>query len=281
MAALHAPDAVLARGVRRQPRRRRAAGDLRHLLPQRDAGLRVVAGARGNLHADEIGVALVVAVEFQVQQAAALAGKLADVAADHQADGQRADIGERDLGGTGARMLAQGVRHLVAQHHRQLVVGELERVDDAREHGDLAARHAQGVDRRRLDDDHLPGPVLGAAVPLVGVRQQLLGDALHALGLRIVVGEQGVAADRLGAQLAVLLQRRLLQAGGRDEVAHDRGAPHLDALVIVLGALCRRRHAGNDRQKSRCAAMIERRMMSSPISPTAAARGVVAGAARL
>ena len=168
--------------------------DLRHLLPQRDAGRRVVAGAGGDLHADEIGIPLVVAVEFQVQQAAALAGELADVAADDQADGQRADIGERDLGLARAGVLAQGVRHLVAEHDRELVVGELEGIEDAGENGNLATRHAQGVDRRRLDDDDLPAPVLGAAVPLVGVRQQLLGDPLHPLGLRILVRNQRIAA---------------------------------------------------------------------------------------
>jgi hypothetical protein len=39
----------------------------------------------------------------------------------------------------------------------------------------------------------------------VGVRQQLLGDALHPLGLCIVLRNQGLAAGCLRAQLAVLL----------------------------------------------------------------------------
>ena len=218
----HAPHAVRLRGMRRQPGRARIGRDLAHLLPQRDAGLRVVAGTRGDLHADEVGVLLVVAVELEVEQAAALARELADVAADHQADGERADAGERGLGRPRAGMLAQRVRHLVAQHHRQLVVGELERVENAREHGNLAARHAQRVDGRRLDQDHLPAPVLGARVPLVGVRQQVPGDAADPLGLRVLGRQERIAAHRLAAQLAVLLQRRLLEVGRRHQVAHQR-----------------------------------------------------------
>ena len=44
----------------------------------------------------------------------------------------RAGVGQRVLGRAGAGVLAQRVRHLVADHLRGLVVGELERIEDAR-----------------------------------------------------------------------------------------------------------------------------------------------------
>ena len=59
-------------------------------------------------------------------------------------------------------------------------------------------------------------------------------------------GSKRIAAHRLAAQLAVLLPRRLLELRGRDQVAHQRGAADLDAPVIVLGPLRRRRHAGHE-----------------------------------
>ena len=61
-------DAVLPGRVGRQPLRRRALARGAHLLPQRHAGARVVAGARGEVEADQVGLGLVVAAELQRQQ---------------------------------------------------------------------------------------------------------------------------------------------------------------------------------------------------------------------
>ena len=147
----------------------------------------------------------------------------------------------------------------------QLVVGELERIEDAREHGDLAARHAQGVDGRRLDEDDLPAPVLGAAVPLVGVRQQLLGDALHPLGLRDPRPKPancglspGCATGRTAAAPPV----SSLAAETRLRIREARRT-----LTPPSSSLARCAVAGTLAQqiaKPAAPAMIERRMTSSP-----------------
>ena len=113
--------------------------------------------------------------------------------------------------------------------------------------------------------DDLPLPVLGARVPLLRVRHQVLGDALHALGRRIVGRQQRVAARRLGAQLAVLLDGRLLQLRGGHQVAHQRGAPDLHAAVVVLGAAAPPPARWRRWPIPRTEAMIQRRMPSSPI----------------
>jgi hypothetical protein len=95
----------------------------------------------------------------------------------------------------------------------------------------------------------------------------------------IIGRNQRVAGGGLGAQLVVLLQGGLLQLRRRDQVAHHREAPDLDAAVIFLGELCGGRHTGGNGQ-STTEAMIQRRIPSSPfVQQAAAAGGAVAAAA--
>src|SRR3982751_2626760 len=56
--SLQIRDARLVRRVSGEELRRLAAAELLHLLPERDRGLRVVAGARSELDADAIGFRL-------------------------------------------------------------------------------------------------------------------------------------------------------------------------------------------------------------------------------
>src|SRR5262245_65446171 len=101
--------------MRGKPDRRRALCCLAHLLPQRQASLGVIAGAGCKLEAHEVGIALVVAVKFQGQQAAALARELTHVTADDEPDRQCTNVGERYLSGTGASVFAQCMGHLMAE----------------------------------------------------------------------------------------------------------------------------------------------------------------------
>jgi hypothetical protein len=64
-----------------------------------------------------------------------------------------------------------------------LVVIELQRVDDAGEEGDLAARHAEGVHRLRAQQVDLPAPLRRARVEARRLRDQLAGDDAQALDL--------------------------------------------------------------------------------------------------
>src|SRR5207244_9515462 len=161
-------DAVFVRRVGREELRRRAAArELRHLLPERDRGPRIVAGARGQLDAHAIGFGL---VDARVRQHV---GDLPDHARETGADlpgAREEDIGHgsrqarADAGGDLLRsaltaMLAQRVRDLVSHDGGELVVGDLDLFDDAGVDRDLAAWHAPGVDLWRGQDVHLPFPV--------------------------------------------------------------------------------------------------------------------------
>ena len=109
---------------------------------------RVVAGARGEVDADQVGLGLVLAAELERQQLAAhVEQRVAGVAQAEQRRQQAgADLRRRALAHLLARVFAQRVGGLVAHDHRDLVVIELELVEDAVVEGDLAARHAEGVD---------------------------------------------------------------------------------------------------------------------------------------
>src|SRR5664279_4888373 len=65
--ALDVADPGRPRWMRAQQLDLRALVRRGHLLPQRDAGLRVVAGAGGELQADQIGLGLVGTAELQGQ----------------------------------------------------------------------------------------------------------------------------------------------------------------------------------------------------------------------
>ena len=89
-------DAVGAARVGRQQRDRRALVQRAHFLPQRDAGARIEAGARGQVEADQVGLALLVARELQHHQ---LAGLLASGIGDARIDAEPGRQRRRRRGG--------------------------------------------------------------------------------------------------------------------------------------------------------------------------------------
>src|SRR5438128_11274360 len=84
-----------------------------HLLPQRDAGTRIVAGARGELEADAVGFGFVGAAELRGHEAlVAGAGKIGRALAEAEQRGADADgrLRRHRLRRLLARVLAQRVR---------------------------------------------------------------------------------------------------------------------------------------------------------------------------
>ena len=107
-------------------------------------------------------------------------------------------------------VLAQGVGHLVAHDHRDLVVAELQALQDAPVEGDLAAGHAEGVELRRADQVDLPLPLSRPGVPVITVGNDAVGDFAQSDHLRVMGWPQGVFAGRLLQHLLVLLLSRAL-----------------------------------------------------------------------
>jgi hypothetical protein len=120
-----------------------------------------------------------------------------------------------------AGVLAQGVRHLVAHDHGDLVVGQLELLEDARVEGDLAAGHAEGVELFGVDGDDLPLPLIGPLVPAQAVRDDALGDGAQADHLRVVVRQQRVLLAGLHGHLLVLLGSGLFELLGRHQARQE------------------------------------------------------------
>jgi hypothetical protein len=117
--------------------------------------------------------------------------------------------------------------HFMAHDHGDFVVGKLQLVDDARVEGDLAARHAEGIDLLAADQVDLPAPGIRTGIPLRGVRDQPPGDGAQALQLRVVVTGQRALGAGLGQQLLVLVGGRTFQRLGRHQLAQARGTAHL------------------------------------------------------
>ena len=100
-----------------------------HLLPERDAA-RGSPAAGGEFHADDVGLAFVVAGEFQRQHVAAEAeGIGVAAAADELAEQHGAERGRLRFRDAFARVRAGHARSR-AHHRRDLVVGQLEPVDE-------------------------------------------------------------------------------------------------------------------------------------------------------
>ena len=236
-----------AGGVGRQPLRRRALARGRHLLPQRHAGTRVVAGAGGEVEPDLVGLGLVFSAEAQSEQLAAHVGEVAAGVAE--AEDCRAEldepVGRRRLAEALARMLAQRMGDLVAHHDRDLVVVELQLVEQTVVEGDLAARHAERVDLLAADQIDFPVPMRGARRRLQirrrGVRDDALRDRTQAHQLRVTFGRQRVLLRGLAQHLLVLLRGRSLDLLGRHELRKTRSLVELDAVGV--------REAG---QRQRC-----------------------------
>ena len=171
---------------------------------------------------------------FSVTSAARLA-RSAD-AADPQDGRAHADhrVARDLLRGALPPVLAQGVGDLVAHDRGGLVVGELQLLQDAGVEGDLAARHAPGVDLGRRDHVDFPGPAGGVLPEHRGVRDDPGRDGPDPLDLlRIAV--DGPLVVRLAEGLLVGQRGALvhLLRGQQEEL------PPLDADRAPLGGAWR------------------------------------------
>ena len=88
---------------------------------------------------------------------------------------------------TRARAHVRAGREISAQHGGQLVIGGLDLVQQSRVNGDLAARHAPGVDLVAGQHVHFPFPARRIGPEYAGLRDQPLRDragARHCAGSR-------------------------------------------------------------------------------------------------
>ena len=212
-----------------------------HLAPEARRAVRIVARERHQREAHVVGLRLVLAREGQ--QRAHLRAEAVDARGGglHRgaallrrvADRLRASRREELLTHALVGVLGDGVRDLVAEDDRELVVGRNERhepgVDD-----DLPAGHAEGVDLLVLDEVELPReagdlllePVL-AQVALRRVRDAA-PDALDLRGLDAVPGDLGrtheapVLREARREDLLVGDERELAPPGDRDGAASGR-----------------------------------------------------------
>src|SRR5690606_4821768 len=143
----------------------------------------------------------------------------------------RGQAGHGVLAGLLARMFAQGMRHLVPHDHGHFVVGELEGIENAGVEGDLAARHAEGVDLLGTDQIDLPVPVRRLRIKAFGMRQQAPRNLAQTLELRMPVRRQRPLRIGLPQQFAVLLGRLPLHLLRRHHIAEGGGLADVDALL--------------------------------------------------
>ena len=128
-------------------------------------------------------------------------------------------------------MLTQRMRDFMAHHHRYLVVGEFELVQDAGVKSNLATRHTKRVDLVGANQVNFPCPVFGAGVPLQCEGYEFFGYATQTLNLWMVIGPQGVFASRLFQHLRILLAGRLLNLCRRHQVGKRRLFAHFDTFA--------------------------------------------------
>jgi len=142
-------DTATGRRVRAHELGWRTTAGSRHLLPQADSGIRVIARTRSQLQPDQVGLVLVAPTVGQGE--AVLHHRIGHRQATFPQPQQSAGalLGQFDTVGLGhgfAAVFAQRVRHLVTHDRGDLVVAQLELLDDAAVEDDLAARPAVGVD---------------------------------------------------------------------------------------------------------------------------------------
>src|SRR5258708_6898888 len=165
----------LVRRVRREPLGRLAATELPHLLPQRNGSARIVARARGELHADAIGLGFV--DPRMRQRKRNLKHGLRQLSAQIAEPKRCAEHADPDLlGHLLARaftpVLAQRVRDLVPHYGSQLFVRRIQFRQETGIDGDLAAGHAPRVRLGRGDHVDLPVPARRIGAERCRVRDQ-------------------------------------------------------------------------------------------------------------
>ena len=230
-----------------QPFRRRAFVDGAHFLPQADACARVVASARRQLHADQVGLGLVFAAKTQGQQLRAVTGhRLAQFPQSEQlAEDVRAQIGDHAFAHAFTGVFTQCVGHLVAHDHGDFIVGQFQLVQNAAEKRNLAAGHAKRVDLLRGDQVHLPLPVFGARVPSLRMGNDFGGNGAQPYQLRMAGRSQQLLLIRLSHHLGVLLYRRGLDLLSRNQLRQAGSGAHLHTFARWAGV------AGTCRQHQR------------------------------
>ena len=219
-----------------------------HLLPQCDGGARIVAGARGQLHAHAVGLGFMgAAVGQREHHAGQLAAQVAGLFGT-RGDGQhrQPQIGHHLLRHALARMFAQGVGNLMAQHGGQLVIGGLDLVQQSRVDGDLAARHAPGVDLVAGQHVHFPFPARRIGPEHAGLRDQPLRDRAGARHLRGIAVQQVLGLGLL-QDVAVLLAGLLFERLGRHHAGHVLRAVDADgARLRSVHARATRKHGKDE-----------------------------------
>ena len=210
-------------GVAAQPLRPAAARLLLDGLEHAAEIARVVAGARHDLRAEEIGLLLVVAAVLEHRRAetelAALRDDLSPTAADHSAGNRAGELAELEVLGLGR------VRGAVAQQHvAQLVRHHADDFAFARrclEHAAVDEHRAAGQ-RERVDlfEVHRRERVLEDGVVQFGRRRrdEPLAEPIEIAGKRRVRDDRILLPDlrrRLPAKLHVLFGR-VLVLGNRD-----------------------------------------------------------------
>ena len=215
--------------------------------------VRVVAGPRHQLRAQEVGLLLVLAAVLEQQRAeaelAALLDRRSDAPADHRAGdraGERAELRVLGLGRVGGAVPQQDVRQLVGHHAGHLALGR-RRFDHAAIHEHRPARQGEGVDV--LEVDGLERVLeLGVVELGRGLRHELAPDAGQVV-VDLPVLDDGELLAHLRRGLApelhvvfglVLVLRRLDRRLGGDASRRERRAAAAESAgFIVWSARCR------------------------------------------
>ncbi len=129
------------------------------------------------------------------------------------------------------------VGHLVAHHHGNLVIGELEFVHDAGEKSNLAPGHAEGVDLIVLEDGYFPIPLWGAGIPCIGIRLEAIGNRIESHHCGVARGQQGVLLLCLALHGLELFGGRALELLRRNELANVRGTLDHHAIAWACEGL--------------------------------------------
>ncbi len=146
--------------------------------------MRVISGARHELEPDPIRFGFLFAAVRQLKgDVRHFVGEIESPLPDTRSD---RNTGQRDLLRVGTRqplttVFAQRVADLVSDHGRQLIVTELELIDQPGVDHDLAARHAIGIELLGREHVDLPLPTRRIRPERCRLRNQSLGNVVHAL----------------------------------------------------------------------------------------------------
>ncbi len=181
-------------------------------LPHTHRGMRVIAGASHELEPDPVRFGFLFAAVRQLKgDIRHFVGEI-DSSLPHT--GGDRNTGQRDLLRIGTRhpltaVFSQRVADLVANHRRQLIVTELELIDEAGVNHYLPARHAISIEFLGREHVYLPLPARRIRSERCRLRNQSLGNVVHALDVARISVELAFLARFLHLS-RVSLRRRLV-----------------------------------------------------------------------